>query len=585
MQYHDALPRAPFILRRAAAITTAATVAIIAIAASIVVASPASAATVTVPGGITAEMIGHSGYEQGVAAPDAGDCPRYGSAAAAVTTGPIGNPGGDAGTVAAGFTDGRTGAVAPGSIAYSAHGSTSGDGCGAPQLDLSTQSAVGFEPAAVTAIETGTTFNVGRMVHRNNPLRTLVNDWFRGTMQVNLLGLELPYEWMLNETPNNASPASNPANNDVLEFTGTVGDQSFEGPDGERYTLVVSGFTTPLADGSCAPTLADPGAAINRFETVEQTSTYGCLYAEIQRVRSLTIVKTMDAASTAIPSFSFTSTSDAAGSPWAAGFALTPTAVGAAGAASVTHDVVESETISISEDQAAAPWRFTSLECVDGVGDALPITTGASLALSGAIDAADPIVCTYTNTDATVVEPVGSLEIAKTVTPREGTDPQGYTGGAARIFAVDYACTLDGIPAASGSVNVSTSAPALVDGLPAAAVCAVTGESQATVDGDFADGAFAWDGFEAGAPVAIVAGETARITVDNRFVQESGGEPTAPTDPGTTQPPSELPLTDGPTDLALTGAGPVLPVLGIAAILLTTGVIAFAVRGLRRRSE
>ncbi|WP_439591001.1 DUF5979 domain-containing protein [Microbacterium sp.] len=580
MQDIDAPSRAPFIIRRAVATTAA----ILIFGASVAGASPASAATVAVPGGITAEMIDHTGFEGGVAAPAMGDCARYGSAASTVTSGPVANPGGDPGTAAAAFTDGRSGAVAPGSIAYSAHGST-GAACGGAQLDLSTQSAVGFEPAALTTIETGTTFNVGRMVHRNNPLRTLVNDWFRGTMQVNLLGLRLPYEWTLNETPNNAQPASDPANDDVLEFTGTIGDQTFDGPDGERYTLVVSGFTAPLADGSCAPVLADPQAATNRFETVEQTSTYGCLYAEIQRVISLTIVKTVDAASGAIPSFSFASSSDAVGSSWASGFTLAPTGVGAAGAASVTHDLVAGETVTIAEDATASPWRFTTLACVDGDGADLQITTGQTLTLPGSIHAADPIVCTYTNTDTTVVEPVGALEIAKTVTAREGADPDGYTGGAARTFAIDYACTLGGIEAASGTALVSIAAPVVIDGLPAAAECAVTGEDQASLAGDFADDAFAWDGFVADGPVTIAEGATARIVVDNLFTQDSGGVPSDPTDPTVPGPPPELPLTDAPSGLALTGTGPVLPLVGIAAVLLAAGVIAFALRGSRRRSE
>lgn len=593
MQYHDARSRAPIVVRRAAA-----ALAVAFVAASVVVASPVAAAELAVPTGITAQMISHTGWDADVAArPDAGDCARYGSAASGVATGPIANPGGDPGAAAAGFTDGRSGVVSPGSIAYSSHGNTARSGCGGAALDLSSQSAVGFEPAVVTSVRTATVFNLGRMVHRNNPLSTLVNSWFRGTMQVNLLGMQLPYEWQLHETTNTAQPASNPANNDVLEFLGTIGDQSFTGPDGERYTLVVSGFTAPLADGSCAPTLADPATAINRFETVEQASTYGCLYAQIERVVSLTIVKIAEAAQAptgGIPSSTFTSSSDAPGSPWSTGFALTPTALGGGGAASVTHDVVEGETITISEDTPATPWRLTSLTCVDGDGSPLAITAGAQISLAGELPATDPIVCTYTNTDTTIVEPVGSLTMTKSVSPRDGTDAAGYTGGSDRLFAIDYACTLGGIEATSGTAQVSISAPAVIEALPVGAECAITGESLALAPGDFVDASYAWDGYDASPAVTVTEGTTVTLAVDNRFtggpVDEPGGPVDEPGGPGSGTPPTELPLTEtsstgGTGSLARTGSDSLLPLVAGGGILLAAGVLALTLRRARRSEE
>lgn len=587
MQYTDARSRAPIVLRRVAAVLVAA---LIAATATVAAAAPAAASVVPLPDGITAQMITHTGWDADIAPrPAEGDCARFGSAGEAVTTGAIGNPGGDPGTAGAAFTDGRSGVVGAGSFAYSAHGDTSATGCGGPALDLSRQSAVGFEPAAVATIDTDTTFNLGRMVHRNNPLSTLVNQWFRGTMQVTVLGLVLPYEWRLHETSNTAEPASNPINDDVLEFVGTIGEQTFIGADGARYTLVVSGFTDPLADGSCAPVLADPAGVVNRFDTVERTSTYGCLYARVERVRTLTIVKVVDVAQSGIPSFSFSSSSTAPGSAWGSAFDLTPTGVGAEGAASVSHDVVEAETITISEDTAATPWRFTSLECVDGDGRTLAIASGSTITLSGVQTEADAIVCTYTNTDTTTVEPVGSLRIVKTVTPREGTDAAAYTGGRERLFTVDYTCTLGGIEAASGSLDVSIARPGVVDGLPVDAECAVTGESLVTETGDFSDAGVDWDGFDAGAPATIVEGSPATVGVDNRFAGEASGTPGEQPGGGTaTTPPPTLPLTDGsqrPPFLALTGSAPLLPLAGLGAMLLILGLGAFVIRNLRRARD
>lgn len=564
-------------------------------------AAPVAAAELSIPvaDGVQTRMTSHTGWNgQTAANPSTGDCVRYGSAADAVTSGSIDNPGGSAGTPAAAWADGAAAWVATGTTAYSAHG-RGGSTC-STRLDLSSQSAVGFSPASIASVQTGVAFNLGRMVHRNNPVYT-TNQWFRGEMDVRLLGLDLSYGWQLHETPNQADPPENPANNDVLEFVNTVSEHAFVGPDGNRYTLVVSGFASPLGDGTCAPTLADPGGAINRFETVERTSTYGCLYGEIQQVRSLTVVKVAAAAHSApdaIPSFGFTTDTATPGSAWTDDFVLAPTAVGSEGAASVTRDVVVGETVTIAEDATAEPWSFTSLVCVDGAGTTLPIASGRQIRIAGDLSATDaaaaPITCTYTNT----YDPRGDLVIAKTVTPRDGTPVAGFTGGGTRSFDIAYACTFDGATVAGGTAAVTTATPATVTGLPVGAECAVTGEKVSALAGDFADDTFAWDGYTvSAASTAVTAGEAATLTVDNRFVRDEPTPtptptptpptptPPVPTPPtGTTPPvtPPAPPTADGSTGaLALTGAGPVLPFALAGAGLVGAGALVALM--LRRR--
>lgn len=558
-------------------------------------AAPAAAASLSIPvaDGVQTRMASHTGWNgQTAANPTTGDCVRYGWAPDTVTSGAIDNAGGSAGTQASAWSDGAAAWVTTGTTAYSAHG-RGGSSC-SDRLDLSSQSAVGFSPASIASVETGVAFNLGRMVHRNNPVYT-TNQWFRGEMDVKLLGLDLTYAWQLHETPNQANPPENPANNDVLEFVNTVSEHSFEGPDGNRYTLVVSGFASPRPDGTCAPTLTDPGQAINRFETVERTSTYGCLYGEIQQVRSLTVVKAAEAAYSApagIPAFGFTTDAGTPGSAWTDGFALTPTALGAEGAASVTRDVVVGEALTIAEDATAEPWAFTSLVCVDGTGTVLPITSGERIEIAGDLAARDaaaaPITCTYTNT----YDPRGDLVIAKTVTPRDGTPAAGYAGGGDRAFDIAYACTFDGETVAEGTAAASIDTAATVTGLPVGADCAITGEAASADAGDFADDTYTWDGYTVSAASAIVTADTAAtLTVDNRFVREEPTPTPTPVDPTPTPTetappaPPAPPAAGGPTgDLALTGAGPVLPFALTGAGLVALGAaVALLLR--RRRAQ
>jgi hypothetical protein len=593
MQYRDARPRALKTDRRSAWSRRSRTlrVAVVAAAAGLLapamalaaVPAPAQAAEVTIPieGDVQARMVAHTGWNADAAAPSIGDCVRYGSAPDSAA-GAIPNPGGSAGTEGSAWADGATGWVSFDDTAYTAHG-TIVDGCLGADLDLEGQSALGFAPATIAAVQTGTSFNLGRMVHRNNPIYA-TNEWFRGVMDVRVLGLDLQYEWTLHETPNRVNPPSAPANNDVVEFVNTLGDQSFVGPDGNRYTLVVAGFTVPQADGSCPQTLVEPATAVNRFETVERTSTYGCLYAKIEQVRSLTLTKVVEApfsAPAAIPAFGFTTTTDTPGSAWDADASLTPSELGTTGAASVTADFVVGETISIVEDPTSAPWSFTSLECVDGTGAVLPVTAGAQLTLSGDLSVTDPaaapIECTYTNT----FDPRAGIAILKTVTPGEGAEAAGYTGGDERVFAVSYRCEFDGRAVATGVADVSIASPAMIADLPAGAACRITGEDLATRPGDFADADHAWDGYEVGEPATVTADGTASLTIDNRFRYDEPIDPVDPVDPIDPVDPTDPsnPISpELPAGLPATGAGDILPFaalgIGLGVVGLTLLIIA-----------
>ena len=105
-----------------------------------------------------------------------------------------------------------------------------------------------------------------------------------------------------------------------------------------------------------------------------------------------------------------------------------------------------------------------------------------------------PVGATVTvNVTNPIQQQVGSLRIEKTVTARDGTPQGGYTGGAARTFPMTYTCTIGATQTASGTVDVSTGAPATVTGIPATSVCTVT-ESLVPQSGDFLDGSFEWDG-------------------------------------------------------------------------------------------
>ncbi|SNU02813.1 hypothetical protein SAMN06298212_1701 [Ruaniaceae bacterium KH17] len=208
-------------------------------------AAPAEAATITVTAP-QAQMSGHVGTNSTGTTTSAqnGDRYRFGSASTATTSGSINNTGGSVGTgnntaTTGGWfpsvvgqspyhSDGYTNWVSNGTTAWSAHGYDNAPSASDTRLNLSEQSALGFEPSNVTQIETGTYFNLGRMVHSNNPVYA-TSQWFKGDLNIRFMGQDMSYQWLMNETPNDATPNSDPANNDLTTFLNQVSDKTFTG--------------------------------------------------------------------------------------------------------------------------------------------------------------------------------------------------------------------------------------------------------------------------------------------------------------------------------------------------------------------
>lgn len=117
----------------------------------------------------------------------------------------------------------------------------------------------------------------------------------------------------------------------------------------------------------------------------------------------------------------------------------------------------------------------------------------------------------------TVVRDTGSLVIAKAIQPRDGTDANGYAGGATRTFPITYSCVIGSARVAGGTVHPSTGSPVTVPGIPATAKCSVTGEDESAQSGDFPDTSYSWDGNDLGDTVTIGTSSAQTVTVTNYF--------------------------------------------------------------------
>ena len=387
--------------------------------------------------------------------------------------------------------------------ARTAHGSS--DGTCPTNLDVGTQSAVGFVPTAATSFNTGTTFLIGRMSHYNNPIQAS-DSRFTGNLDVDFGGTALQFPWALWETPNNATGANCPTGttadgcNDEVVFSSQIAPVTISN-GGMTYKMVLLGFVQN--PNTTCPASAAVGATINnQFITAERTTTHGCLYAQITQVRPLVIKKAVASAQTApttVPAFGFTPTSSLAGSPWTGSFNLTPTV--STPASSTTRDFLpSSEDLSIVEGAPPANWALTGIVCVDGAGVALAGATydvaTRTLALNNVPDAttaaAAPITCTFTNTytaraTLTLVKTVDNGGVgtavpgAWTLAAAGTTNISGTSGNAAvtnqSVIVGTYTLSESGSPvgyvqngawtcatAAGASVTVTNSKVAVTDG-------------------------------------------------------------------------------------------------------------------------
>ena len=115
----------------------------------------------------------------------------------------------------------------------------------------------------------------------------------------------------MNETPNTGGGN---CCNDITTFDNQISDVTLT-QGGLTYKLVILGFVPNSTATSCPA--AASGTPVNEFSTVEGAQTHACLYAELQQVRSLRIVKNVVGSPPGTPSFSYNSTSTLTGSAWA----------------------------------------------------------------------------------------------------------------------------------------------------------------------------------------------------------------------------------------------------------------------------
>ncbi len=488
----------------------------LACAGLVAVPTVAAAATITVSASqnVQAQMALHTGYTAsaaggGTASFSTADCIRLGTATSATTTGTVTNTGGVPVTSA---ITGNTVYAAAGNTVWAGHGSGSQFGNCTTLLDLSTQSALGFTPASITSLAPGTIFNLGRMTHNNNGVYALTRTYYRGNLNIGFMGMTLPFSYEMNETTGVNAP-------DTTTFLNQVGDQSFT-YDGVTYTVIVRGFTPTQAGTACTATVTSLGTVSTTFTTPESASSNGCLYAQVQEVRPLTIRKQVAApygAPPAYPAFSFTASSDVAGSPWGSNFALTPTGTGAAGQAVKTANLVTGQTINVAEVAPTDPsWAFTGLACVDGAGnsDIAGLTiTGSGIRFSGDYSTptatAAPITCTYSNT----YTPRATLTLVKQVTTagQSGTQatPADWTLSATGSGTVAG----ESISGAGGSAAVTTRTV-----IAGSYNLAEVGSNPATTPGYVQDGAWSCtSGTLNGSTLTLTAGQSAVCTVRNKY--------------------------------------------------------------------
>ena len=339
--------------------------------------------------------------------------------------------------------------------AQTAHGHSSGSSCPST-LSTSSQSAVGFRPSAVTSVQDGTPFLIGRMVHYNNPIQA--NDrYFTGKLNASLTGFTAPntlsFPWSLDETPNTGGGG---CCNDLISFTNQISNITLT-QGGLTFNLVLLGFV-PVANATACP--ATPAGGVkNEFSTVEGQQTHACLYATVVQVRSLTVVKQVGPGNPA-RTFGFTSSSSLAGSPWANGtFNLASAAPGN----SVTRALTSGESVTLTEvDPADDRWALTNLVCTEiGANGLAQPVAGATFNLAARqavltnvppppLASQPGITCTFTNT----YTPKATVTLVKQVTPPGSAAPSLWTLTATGSAAPPPSGTQ--ISGPSGSAAVTT---------------------------------------------------------------------------------------------------------------------------------
>ncbi|WP_089798440.1 hypothetical protein [Cellulomonas sp. KH9] len=292
------------------------------------------------------------------------------------------------------------------------------------------QSVISLTPGATASVPAGSSFLLGTFSHQNSRVQTAATS-FRGALGLGVGGNRFSTEYVLDE------PAG------TVTFSNLIRAETVT-LDGMSYRLSVQGFTSAgTGNAQCAQ--SPTGTLSSTISTVEATTTVACLWARLDQIRPVTVVKQVAAVGDApavIPASTFTSDSTLAGSPWKApAFTLTPTAItgpGSSVALAAREFRATGETLTLTDGVAGAGWELTAITCVDGEGTGL--ASGATVDLAArrlvlanvpeaARSAAVPITCTF----------LGSYVAPTTLTLISTTIPSGTaavpTGGWS--FSVD----------------------------------------------------------------------------------------------------------------------------------------------------
>jgi len=242
------------------------TVGLCTITGTVAPAPDAAAATVTI-GTIQAQLSNHRGVNNGTSA---SNCITYAPVGTATSSALVSNP----------------------NEAQTAHGRPTSSQSSCPStLNSSTQSTVGFRPAATTSAQDGVAFPIGKMIHYNNPVYA-DDRYFTGRITAILGGFTSPnavsFDWQLDETPNSGG---NNCCNDLITFTNQISTVTLS-QGGLNFRRVILGFI-PVSSSTTTWPAAPVRTPQNEFSTVEGTQTHACLYASLVQERTLTIIKTV----------------------------------------------------------------------------------------------------------------------------------------------------------------------------------------------------------------------------------------------------------------------------------------------------
>lgn len=341
----------------------------------------------------------------------------------------------------AGGTANQTAWVTGTTEAFAGHSRPQGNNVPCPtEVNTATQSTISVQANTLSgAVNEGEPFLLASYRHYNRPVALVGFNVFYSTFGVRMLGTDLSLPWSLWETPNtNSCPpgvsGSNGDCNDILTFNTNISPQTVT-VDGRTFRLVVAGFVNADGQDAACPATPDPSQMNDVFSTAERVITKGCLYGKLEQVRNLTIEKVVQLpngqpvpAGVTIPGFSYGSTSDIPGSPWASNFTLNPNS---STPGTVTRELLSTERIVVSEVLPSGDqWSLSSVTCVDQNGAPVGSSGGNGWSVAGTAltinnivglpSTPDSMKCTFVNT----YTPKSTLTLVKSVSGGSATPNQ-----------------------------------------------------------------------------------------------------------------------------------------------------------------